>query len=138
MAPHDSHKRRGWPCDLGPVGCLVLAVLSILSFYLPSAMLMLNTGRPGIPLLMPSQRFVRERGGGAGGRSTGPSVMMVTANQPLPCTTKHGDWIMELALKNKLMYSTLHGYKTWWSTEQAFERSNSAQRRHRTHPLRPR
>jgi hypothetical protein len=44
-------------------------------------------------------------------------VMMVTANQPLPCQTRRGDWIMALALRNKLMYSTLHGYKTWWSTE---------------------
>jgi hypothetical protein len=24
---------------------------------------------------------------------------------------------MELALRNKLMYATLHDYKTWWSTE---------------------
>jgi len=45
------------------------------------------------------------------------SVLMVTANQPLPCTTRRGDWIMELALRNKLMYATLHDYKTWWSTE---------------------
>jgi len=43
--------------------------------------------------------------------------MLVTANQPLPCTTRRGDWIMELALRNKLMYATLHDYKTWWSTE---------------------
>jgi len=41
----------------------------------------------------------------------------VTANQPLPCTTKRGDWIMELALRNKLMYATTHNYKVWWSTE---------------------
>ena len=43
--------------------------------------------------------------------------MLVTANQPLPCTTRRGDWVMGLALRNKLMYATLHGYKTWWSTE---------------------
>ena len=43
--------------------------------------------------------------------------MVVTANQPLPCTTRRGDWVMGLALRNKLMYATLHGYKMWWSTE---------------------
>jgi hypothetical protein len=43
--------------------------------------------------------------------------MLVTANQPLACNTRRGDWIMELAARNKLMYATLHDYKTWWSTE---------------------
>ena len=58
-------------------------------------------------------RSLAVRSGGASHRA----VMMVTANQPLPCTTRRGDWIMELALRNKLMYATLHDYKTWWSTE---------------------
>ena len=44
-------------------------------------------------------------------------MLIVTATQPAPCTTQHGDYIVQLALKNKLQYATLHGYSVWASTE---------------------
>ena len=39
-----------------------------------------------------------------------------------------GDWVMGLALRNKLM-ATLHGYKTWWSTE--LSRAGTSRRRNK-------
>ena len=44
-------------------------------------------------------------------------LMVVTATQPAPCTTVHGDHMVQLALKNKWQYAGLHGYGTWASTE---------------------
>jgi len=105
---------------------VLIVTLTVLSFYLPAMLYQVRTNhaRIGSHFLQPAQaNFLMPngaRGGGAlGGRGggSGPSVMLVTANQPLPCTTRRGDWIMELALRNKLMYATLHDYKTWWSTE---------------------
>lgn len=110
---------------------VLIVTLTVLSFYLPAMLYQVrsNNRRIGSHFLQPAQanflmpsaaggRFAGLGGGGHGvvGRSQ-RSVMMVTANQPLPCTTRRGDWIMELALRNKLMYATLHDYKTWWSTE---------------------
>ena len=44
-------------------------------------------------------------------------LLVVTATQPAPCTTLHGDHMVQLALKNKWQYSSRHGYGTWASTE---------------------
>ena len=46
-----------------------------------------------------------------------PQLLIVTATQPAPCTTAHGDHVIQLSLKNKLQYATLHGYAVWPSTE---------------------
>jgi hypothetical protein len=46
-----------------------------------------------------------------------PRVLIATATQPAPCTTIHGDHVIQLSLKNKLQYATLHGYALWPSTE---------------------
>jgi len=110
---------------------VLVVTITVLSFYLPAMLYQArsNHRRIGTHYLQPTQAnflmpSAMSGGGGAsgagGGRVAGRahrSVMMVTANQPLPCTTRRGDWIMELALRNKLMYATLHDYKTWWSTE---------------------
>ena len=47
----------------------------------------------------------------------GRLLLIVTATQPTPCTTLHGDYIVQLALKNKLQYATINGYSLWASTE---------------------
>jgi len=44
-------------------------------------------------------------------------MLIATATQPAPCTTAHGDHVIQLSLKNKLQYATLHGYAVWPSTE---------------------
>lgn len=44
-------------------------------------------------------------------------LLIATATQPAPCTTAHGDHVIQLSLKNKLQYATLHGYAVWPSTE---------------------
>ena len=44
-------------------------------------------------------------------------LLVVTATQPAPCTTLHGDHMVQLALKNKWQYASRHGYGTWASTE---------------------
>ena len=113
-------------CGLVVYSTTVLIVtLTMLSFYLPAILYQVrsNHRRIGSHLLQPAQaNFLMPAVSHNGGvssrlRNGGRSVMLVTANQPLPCTTRRGDWIMELALRNKLMYATLHDYKTWWSTE---------------------
>ena len=114
-------------CGLVVYSTTVLIVtMTVLSFYLPALLYQVrnNHRRIGSHFLQPAQANflmpVVGRGMGANigrARHGWRSVMMVTANQPLPCTTRRGDWIMELALRNKLMYATLHDYKTWWSTE---------------------
>mmetsp|Transcript_25146 Transcript_25146/g.81887 ORF Transcript_25146/g.81887 Transcript_25146/m.81887 type:complete len:839 (+) Transcript_25146:3-2519(+) len=110
---------------------VLIVTLTILSFYLPAMIYHVRStnhrmtrsttysttlhGHYSLPAALGGLPA-----GGAMPAPRGPSgarVMMVTANQPLPCTTRRGDWIMELALRNKLMYATLHDYKTWWSTE---------------------
>ncbi len=53
-------------------------------------------------------------GTAVGGR---PQLLIATATQPAPCTTAHGDHVIQLSLKNKLQYATLHGYAVWPSTE---------------------
>ena len=53
-------------------------------------------------------------GAPVGGR---PRVLIATATQPAPCTTAHGDHVIQLSLKNKLQYATRHGYAVWPSTE---------------------
>ena len=117
-------------CGLVMYAATVLIVtLTVLSFYLPAMLYQVraNHRRIGSHFLQPAQaNFLMPVVGHDGGKNGGGhihirgavrSVMLVTANQPLPCTTRRGDWIMELALRNKLMYATLHKYKTWWSTE---------------------
>ena len=103
---------------------VIIITLTVLSFYLPAMLYQMRTNhrRIGSHFLQPAQANFHMPNGGSGvignrARSGGQGVMLVTANQPLPCTTRRGDWIMELALRNKLMYATLHDYKTWWSTE---------------------
>ena len=44
-------------------------------------------------------------------------MLIATATQPAPCTTTHGDHVLQLSLKNKLQYATLHGYAVWSSSE---------------------
>ena len=117
-------------CGLIVYSATILVVtLCVLSFYVPAVIYQLSNGRRGAMAL--TQRGAGGRyglapavgAGGSGAESSfqpllqGSSVMVVTANQPLPCTTRRGDWVMSLALRNKLMYATLHGYKMWWSTE---------------------
>ena len=46
-----------------------------------------------------------------------PRMLIATATQPAPCTTAHGDHVIQLSLKNKLQYATHHGYAVWPSTE---------------------
>ena len=55
----------------------------------------------------------------SGGRAVGghPRLLIATATQPAPCTTAHGDHVIQLSLKNKLQYATHHGYAVWPSTE---------------------
>ena len=117
---------------------VLIVALAALSFFLPAVLFQVRSNhlRIGGRKVEPAQaNFVMPHvgrslygGGASGGDARGwgsaaarsarhGEVMMVTANQPLPCTTRRGDWIMELALRNKLMYATLHDYKTWWSTE---------------------
>ena len=117
-------------CGLIVYSATVLVVtLCVLSFYVPAVIYQLRNGRRGAAALPPhgaGGRYGLTSAGGAGGAGAGSgfqpllagsTVMVVTANQPLPCTTRRGDWVMGLALRNKLMYATLHGYKMWWSTE---------------------
>jgi len=52
------------------------------------------------------------RGGGGGER-----LMIVTATQPGPCTTRRGDHVLSLALKNKWQFATMHGHGMWLSSE---------------------
>ena len=114
---------------------VLIVTITVLSFYLPAMLFQVRSNHrriAGHDLLPAQANFLMPTtgggrfGGAGGGRqyvsaaarvARGGEVMMVTANQPLPCTTRRGDWIMELALRNKLMYATLHDYKTWWSTE---------------------
>jgi len=107
---------------------VMLITFTLLSFYLPAMLYHLRAPNRRIAghFLQPAQAHFampmpfRDSLSGrlpVGRAAEGRQVMLVTANQPLPCTTRRGDWIMELAVRNKLMYSTLHGYKTWWSTE---------------------
>jgi len=105
---------------------VLIVTLTVLSFYLPALLFQVRTNnrRIGGHFLQPVQAnfLMPSAARSLAGpmmrtRTRGHQVMMVTANQPLPCTTRRGDWIMELALRNKLMYATLHDYKTWWSTE---------------------
>ena len=92
-----------------------------------------NHRRIGGHFLQPSQaNFLMPsaaRGGGLGGpvrRDRGHQVMMVTANQPLPCTTRRGDWIMELALRNKLMCARARGAYSAASERRRLERVAAA------------
>lgn len=124
-------RARGQPtmrCGLIVYSTTVLIVtVTLLSFYLPAMIYHVRSNnrriaRSGGAVLAQGHYGVPGAGlyAGALPAARGPpgaKVMMVTANQPLPCTTRRGDWIMELALRNKLMYATLHDYKTWWSTE---------------------
>ena len=125
-------------CGLIVYSTTVLVVtLTLLSFYLPAMLYHVRNSnlRIGGHFLQPAQaNFAMPNanaqypglgapfglGGGRNARSANPerrgAVMMVTANQPLPCTTRRGDWIMELALRNKLMYATHHGGSTWLSS----------------------
>ena len=109
---------------------VLIVTLVALSFYLPAVLFQVRNqhhriGSHYVPpaqanFAMPSPGVYGGNGRALGapfGRNGARQVMMVTANQPLPCTTRRGDWIMELALRNKLMYATVHDYKTWWSTE---------------------
>ena len=117
-------------CGLIVYSATILVVtLCVLSFYVPAVIYQLRNGRRGavaLPQRGAGGRYSLAPAGGMGGAVAGSSfqpllqgstVMVVTANQPLPCTTRRGDWVMGLALRNKLMYATLHGYKMWWSTE---------------------
>ena len=117
-------------CGLIVYSATILVVtLCVLSFYVPAVIYQLRNGRRGAVALPPrgaGGRYGLAPAGGAASAGAGSSfqpllagssVMVVTANQPLPCTTRRGDWVMGLALRNKLMYATLHGYKMWWSTE---------------------
>ena len=47
----------------------------------------------------------------------GSRLMLVTATQPSPCTTRKGDHILSLSVKNKWQYATMHGHRLWLSTE---------------------
>ncbi|KAL3929996.1 MAG: hypothetical protein SGPRY_001721 [Prymnesium sp.] len=102
---------------------VMMITFTVLSFYLPAMLYHARSSNPRIGghYLQPTQAHfgmpMLPVGSMGSQSSSVRQVMLVTANQPLPCTTRRGDWIMELALRNKLMYATLHGYKTWWSTE---------------------
>ena len=108
---------------------VLIITLCVLSFYLPAVLYQVRnqSRRIAHSVLQPAQgqytpappgtRTRSLPGGAMVPQLQGRDVMVVTANQPLPCTTRRGDWVMGLALRNKLMYATLHGYKMWWSTE---------------------
>ena len=67
-----------------------------------------------------SQRGTSSRPGNAlqhGQAVASLELLVVTATQPAPCTTLHGDHMVQLALKNKWQYASRHGYGTWASTE---------------------
>lgn len=105
---------------------VLIVTVTLLSFYLPAMIYHVRSSNRRVARAgtVPAQGQYGMPGAGlysgalpAARGPRGAKVMMVTANQPLPCTTRRGDWIMELALRNKLMYATLHDYKTWWSTE---------------------
>jgi len=115
-------------CALIVYSTTILAIsLVVLSFYLPAVLYQVRSQSRRIAhsvqqpsqasFGMPSAGALRSGGYPGSVVQQGSHVMVVTANQPLPCTTRRGDWVMGLALRNKLMYATLHGYKTWWSTE---------------------
>ena len=89
---------------------VLIITLATLSFYLPAVLYQVkaNHRRIGSHFFQPTQAnflMPSARGGGGvmgGGRgpaSGGHSVLMVTANQPLPCTTRRGDWIMEVRMR---------------------------------------
>jgi len=113
---------RGQPtmrCGLIVYSTTVLIVtVTLLSFYLPAMIYHVRSSnrrlaRSGGPLAAQGH-YVPGSGVYAGALPAargppGAKVMMVTANQPLPCTTRRGDWIMELALRNKLMCASLPG-----------------------------
>jgi len=129
FVPASARPKPTMKCGLVVYSATVMMIaFTVLSFYLPAMLYhaRLSTPRIGGHYLQPTQahfampmpfRDVLPLGSLGKQGSHGRQVMMVTANQPLPCTTRRGDWIMQLAVRNKLMYATLHGYKTWWSTE---------------------
>ena len=113
-------------CGLMMYSTTVLVVsVTVLSFYLPAVLYHVQARQTRIASSAPPQQayyttpatWRPSQGEAPPQGPPGAKVMLVTANQPLPCTTRRGDWVMGLALRNKLMYATLHGYKTWWSTE---------------------
>lgn len=53
----------------------------------------------------------------AGSGGGGSRLMLVTATQPSPCTTRKGDHILSLSVKNKWQYASTHGHRLWLSTE---------------------
>jgi hypothetical protein len=88
-----------------------LQVLYVSSLQPPAAALPSGAAAPteasGVPPPPPA-------GSAVGGH---PRMLIATATQPAPCTTAYGDHVIQLSLKNKLQYATLHGYAVWPSTE---------------------
>lgn len=67
----------------------------------------------------PAQQSVPAESTASSSRAVGgrPQLLIATATQPAPCTTAHGDHVIQLSLKNKMQYATLHGFGVWPSTE---------------------
>jgi hypothetical protein len=61
-----------------------------------------------------AQTGILASSGGGGG---GSRLMLVTATQPNPCTTRKGDHMLSLSVKNKWQYASTHGHRLWLSTE---------------------
>ena len=106
-------------CGLIVYSATVLVItLCVLSFYLPAVIYQVrnqsrriahSVPQPAQGQYTPASPGARTRslpGGALVPQLQGRDVMVVTANQPLPCTTRRGDWVMALALRNKLMYAT--------------------------------
>ena len=86
---------------------VLLHIAQVTWYYTPTSIV--DEGRHG-GLVVPLATEVP-------GNLQGRLLLIVTATQPTPCTTQHGDYIVQLALKNKLQYATINGYNVWASTE---------------------
>lgn len=46
-----------------------------------------------------------------------PRVLLVSAEQPGPCSTVAAEWLGKRAAKNRLVYAGMHGYGSHWCTD---------------------
>jgi hypothetical protein len=48
---------------------------------------------------------------------TPPRVLIVTAEQPLECSTAAAQWLGARAMRNRMQYAQAHGYQLHWCTD---------------------
>jgi hypothetical protein len=46
-----------------------------------------------------------------------PRVLLVTAEQPLECSTAVAQWLGARAMRNRLVYAQRHGWSLYWNTD---------------------